>query len=387
MQVAKHYKELLNKALLNIKSGEPLSFVGMYDCGKNYLFSLLIEELKTNPIGIIPMIVDIQDSEYRKVLDDLSVEVSLVSQLGSKPVGQSELLTAISRIGEQKKLVFIVNIGYGIIVDKKVFDLFLQLRNRSGWNVNIIFFANTGFLFQTSIPSPLFDKVFKKNICPIFPLSPEDGELILHKYENRYEKKVDSTIVEQIIRLSGGNPGFIKGLYLQSIEQNLRGKPNIYDERIFYRIHRLVKELPISYQQLLINFPKHSISEEPAKTFFETFGYTTKHHHIFSTLVELYLHQKQSDKQQLVLKEDIEDIIRTQLTHAEQLIYSCVWKTPNKIVTRDSIAQALWGDSWADKYSDWAIDQCIHTLREKLQKITSLGSIKTKKGEGYIYSK
>jgi DNA-binding response OmpR family regulator len=38
----------------------------------------------------------------------------------------------------------------------------------------------------------------------------------------------------------------------------------------------------------------------------------------------------------------------------------------NNPVSRDEIAQILWGKSWNMKYSDWAIDKSISRLRKKI---------------------
>jgi hypothetical protein len=56
------------------------------------------------------------------------------------------------------------------------------------------------------------------------------------------------------------------------------------------------------------------------------------------------------------------------------------------IVSRDSIAQAIWGKYWERRYSDWSIDSTIYRLRNKL-KIIGLDklSIKTVKSRGFKF--
>jgi len=45
MQIEKQYEHILDTSLSRAKSGEPVSFIGMYDCGKNYTFGLLVERI------------------------------------------------------------------------------------------------------------------------------------------------------------------------------------------------------------------------------------------------------------------------------------------------------------------------------------------------------
>ena len=56
----------------------------------------------------------------------------------------------------------------------------------------------------------------------------------------------------------------------------------------------------------------------------------------------------------------------------------------NKIVKRDEIAQALWGNRWLEKYSEYMIDKTIYRLRKK---IINSYKIVTLKNRGYILYK
>jgi DNA-binding winged helix-turn-helix (wHTH) protein len=54
------------------------------------------------------------------------------------------------------------------------------------------------------------------------------------------------------------------------------------------------------------------------------------------------------------------------------------------IVSRDEIAQAVWGEKWITKYSDWQIDRLIYLVRKKL---SAKFCIKTIRNRGYLLSK
>lgn len=74
------------------------------------------------------------------------------------------------------------------------------------------------------------------------------------------------------------------------------------------------------------------------------------------------------------------------LTKSELRIIQLLIQNKHKIVTKNEIAQKIWGDNWEEKYSDWAIDRLIYRLRDKLKKIGYDESlIKTYKSRGILF--
>lgn len=73
-------------------------------------------------------------------------------------------------------------------------------------------------------------------------------------------------------------------------------------------------------------------------------------------------------------------------TKQEEKVMKLLLENKNKIVSREQIAQIMWGEQdWNEKYSDWAIDKIISRIRQVLdeQGISSLTLI-TKKGRGFL---
>jgi len=54
------------------------------------------------------------------------------------------------------------------------------------------------------------------------------------------------------------------------------------------------------------------------------------------------------------------------LTLSEEKVINLLTDQVNKLVKRDDIAKALWGNLWLEKYSDYMIDKVIYLLRKKL---------------------
>lgn len=62
-------------------------------------------------------------------------------------------------------------------------------------------------------------------------------------------------------------------------------------------------------------------------------------------------------------------------------------KNKGKVISREKVAEVLWGENSLETYTDWALDQLIKRLRNKFLKLgLNYNLIKTKKKEGYIFN-
>lgn len=70
----------------------------------------------------------------------------------------------------------------------------------------------------------------------------------------------------------------------------------------------------------------------------------------------------------------------------ERALLSYFLEHPNVIISRDQLAEIIWKEQSADKYSDWAIDSHISRLRKRLHTLGFDNTcITTKKKQGFIY--
>lgn len=72
---------------------------------------------------------------------------------------------------------------------------------------------------------------------------------------------------------------------------------------------------------------------------------------------------------------------KPEVSAQDLLLKSFFEKRPNILVTRDEVAKELWGEDWEDKYSDWALDQAMYSLRKILPEGESLQTLRNR---GYI---
>ncbi|MBI5151151.1 MAG: winged helix-turn-helix transcriptional regulator [Candidatus Pacebacteria bacterium] len=71
------------------------------------------------------------------------------------------------------------------------------------------------------------------------------------------------------------------------------------------------------------------------------------------------------------------------LSGIEQTLIHEFLKRKNEVISREEIAQILWGEKYLEKYSDWAIDKTISRMRKNMEHHHSTISVQTIKGKGY----
>lgn len=70
------------------------------------------------------------------------------------------------------------------------------------------------------------------------------------------------------------------------------------------------------------------------------------------------------------------------LTVGDRKVLAKLWES-KELLTREEVAKLFWGDDSGYEATDWAIDQKMRRLRNKLAKLGLPIAIVTKKGEGY----
>lgn len=107
------------------------------------------------------------------------------------------------------------------------------------------------------------------------------------------------------------------------------------------------------------------------------------------SLVKYITNQLKQEKELLKLNEKNGKItlgnknLQIYLSPNEYEVLRLFLEKEGKLVTRDDIAQAMWGKSAFEKYSDWAIDQLISRIRNKLERFNLHKVIKTVHSKGY----
>lgn len=73
-----------------------------------------------------------------------------------------------------------------------------------------------------------------------------------------------------------------------------------------------------------------------------------------------------------------------ELRGQEILLFNLLTTKQGEIVSKDTIAEAIWGQEWEQKYSDWAIDKLVSTVKKKLVETSQPYKLQTFKKLGVM---
>lgn len=252
------------------------------------------------------------------------------------------------------------------IVNPALITTFYNLRNLLGRQVNWIVFATYSFLTTKDVENvDAFEKLFFAEILPIRPLDNRSSKHAIH--DMSFKESLSKGEIEEIIKLSGGNPGLLRSLSLFVSKGN---KLNDWktDTAILARTRKIAGELTNDERKLLTG----KIANKDSKKLVR-YGFLNKIGKPFSQILVEVIRSRVNKTLNL-----------SNLTNTQEKIWEVLSINKGKMVTRDQIAESMWKESWEEKYSDWAIDQAIYSLRQRTLELGVSVEIETKKGKGFI---
>lgn len=288
-----------------------------------------------------------------------------------------------------------IDYGANIILKESDHNQLFELETiiRKHKNLSVIFFSELDITSEkynklVNQCSSIFTHIIK------YPLySHEDSYQFIEYNEFLWKIKFPEKIKKEIVEKCGG--------YLWLIRQALRllrDDINLSLEQVFSH-ELMIKKLEVIWQKLT-----EEEKEILRKIYSKNFDEETKnsHEYLYLKTIRLivgdslgitmlnHIIEKERKANQLNIKEDIlyfNNIdISYQLTKSELRIIKLLVQNKNKLITRNEIAQKVWGANWEHEYSDWAIDRLIYRLRLKLKKIGyDAGLIKTYKARGIMF--
>ncbi|MCL5090931.1 MAG: winged helix-turn-helix domain-containing protein [Patescibacteria group bacterium] len=225
--------------------------------------------------------------------------------------------------------------------------------------------------------------------CLYFSLLAKKDELfVLKRLANLYHYKVNRDQEKEILALAGGHPTFIRILL------------KIFSEE---KAFHLSEELKIIIADLWESFSgeeKKYLSKLAKQERVETCQErllalkVIRDNKIFSPLFEDFIKEKALekipevafDKENGRLLIDREPV-KEKLSLREYQLLANFWQKQNQVITREEIAEILWGKDAYEKYSDWSIDKIIYQLRKKIKEIgLQENQLEAVKGRGYRWN-
>lgn len=225
-----------------------------------------------------------------------------------------------------------------------------------------------------------------------FPnLSPQLGN-ILYSLWQPYKRHLHfvttltpETIVSQLPDLVGD--------FTETLTENIRYIPKLSNSDIIQSIthweHILKKQLSSTEKSALLKYSQNSAYISKILTQNLVQPYSQSPQEVCQKIISQQfgilrpIEPLTFDDQKHILKIGSTDVA-SYFSPQELAVLSLLFSHTKETVSRDVIAQSLWGNESAEKYSDWAIDKFISLIRQKLTQLNSSTKIKTIKNQGYL---
>ncbi|MBN2015729.1 winged helix-turn-helix transcriptional regulator [Candidatus Dojkabacteria bacterium] len=437
-------KDLLKAILAQIKQGESFTLMGMPGIGKTDLFQTfdkniefwqelfpkekidfivvfldLTKLLDISPLGFYRLLLTRIQKTVAANIKDEKIQ-SQIKEIHDNAVNGQDLFVIFSAIEDIIKTItqeanfnlciLIDDFGTLADFDKQFFNSLKALRNINKWQVTLAFSSDRDLL--TSLTPEILDELYDLFLNKQFwlkPISKEDAFLGLEEWERERGIKFTSKIKQSIFEISGGHPGYMRALsriYFDSgKDASILDKKDIRKlashSTTLARSEKFWTKLLDEYKDFLIEFvqnPNTPINHR-AK-YLENTGVIKEENgekKLFSPLLEIYLKSKTGKKSTVEIPVtkglyidpktktvyvDAKPLKREPTTN-EYKILQLLYKNKGKIVTREALAEILWGQNSIEKYSDWAIDRTLSRIRKKLgDKASTPRFIETIKGRG-----
>ncbi len=209
----------------------------------------------------------------------------------------------------------------------------------------------------------------------------------LERSEQVYGPKISEGLRNEIWQSFGGYDEFyfpilqIVNQYPTAIDPQKYRKAWFTNDTILYHCKFLYDSLPPKEQKLLKNCAVHNL-QIPKDSLLNKLGLKTiplVFKHYFSE--EKYSSSKVV-KNAIGLPDKL--LLNEKLTANEYSLLSFFVKNANKDISRDDLANILWGNN-VESFSEWALDKLISRLRSKIATPTSLNPIMTIRNKGYKF--
>jgi hypothetical protein len=190
-----------------------------------------------------------------------------------------------------------------------------------------------------------------------------------------WQLQISEAEIEEIWQLCGGNNILVKDLCRGKRANPLTDIATLSQNETFrWKSQIYYQALGQNNQRLLIN--GQDLADFPLRL---------ENGSLPGFLKQMLQAQKQNS---LIINADEISFNQRELTHhftkLEQKLLHQLHQQQQSTKSREEVAEIIWGQAWADKYSDWAIDQTISRLRKKLARYNLPLSIKTQRGRGYV---
>lgn len=226
-----------------------------------------------------------------------------------------------------------------------------------------------------------------------YPLySPGDVMTFINYLCKKWGIKMKSKLKNEIISKCGGYFWLVKEAIRQIRDQGLW---NENSESFRYRLQTISQSFSEQEYITLTRVLTKSRSLDPdqvhIKEYLTKIGILSKKHNLLAVpLLKDEIIRLASSKRKLILSKNEVFLNQVPVTkyfsRKERSVIKLLLSNEGKVVTREEIGNVIWPLNVEEKFSEWAIDQLIKRLRERLTELliprTVLRSVR---GKGYLY--
>lgn len=437
-------KKLLKEILTQIKQGESFTLMGMPGIGKTDLFQTFDKNIKfweqlfpkekidfiivfldltklldISPLGFYRLLLTRIQKKIDENLKDENIQRK-IKEIYTNALNNHDLFVIFSAVEDIIKLITLdANLNLCILIDdfgtladfdKQFFNSLKAIRNINKWKVTLAFSSDRDLITSLTpeVLDELYDLFLNKQLW-LKPISKKDAYLGLREWERERGIKLPKKIKQSIFEISGGHPGYMRALSRIYFDNGKESSILNNEEIIKLALHSttLARSEKVwlkfldEYKDFLVHFvnnPNIPINHR-AKYLIKT-GVIKEENgkkKLFSPLLEIYIKSKidKKDTVEIPVPKGLyidpktktiyidSKTLKKEPTPNEYKILQLLYKNKGKIVTREELAETLWGQKSIEKYSDWAIDRTLSRIRKKISdKASNPRFIETIKGRG-----
>ncbi|QQS38443.1 winged helix-turn-helix domain-containing protein [Candidatus Woesebacteria bacterium] len=325
-----------------IKMNESCALVGMHGYGKDIIYEELVKTNSTKILSCEWKTINATDSDKLKAfIHSIKTDFrgKLIINLSTRS-DESWLFDKLDDLRLQNNATFVSV----VFSNKKEVQKALERKNKS-----------------------LYRSLY------ILPnATDKDIRILIKDFIRRFDYSPSEEQIDNIVELSGGHIGLVKSLYLLLVDNasyNLSIDNLLKEPSIIYRID--------SFFDDFTNAEKKLLSDNKYSEILKLLHAINENNKTISPLIDEYIRNTSNTNSK-------EKKLFSSFTKKEAKVFAIFENNLNTIMTRHEIADVIWGLKVDEKYTDWALDQIIYRLRNKLKENASSYKLLTKKGRGFV---
>ena len=158
MKIAKNYKNIIQQIKNSLKSGFPISCIGMFDSGVDYLFGLInLGDYLKSDFTVIPIDLSNKGDSFTDTLKAVDAGFSIQIKRHKAILSLDDAWINLNKLAKKKTVLFLFYFGYKDRLNEEFFEAFLQWRFLLGTKINWVICATYGLINTIPRKNHIYD--------------------------------------------------------------------------------------------------------------------------------------------------------------------------------------------------------------------------------------